>query len=518
MSAELLINSVRSDFAHRMLIRSRAPNARSTAVVCLAVVCTAAAAAAAAAGQHDSTATDSGFVLIGSEAVLPALAVGTGGAGSGGAFDEATAEEAVQAALSVGVRAVDTAWAYHNQAGVGRAARASGVAPFVISKVPGCGDVATGHVDRSRCEGDTYDRIMDDVHDLDLGRPIDLLLIHTPPDPPPGELDPCAPSNCAVIQAQWRGAERAYRAGVVRALGVAQYCPACYECLLRNATVPPAVNQLEYFAGLGPDPQGLRSYFQSNGVVVQAFSPLGAGFPPALRTAPTLRRIAAASHRTVAQVLLRWVHQRHVAVLSKSVNRAHLRQDVAALDPTWALNAEAMRAIDRLHATIDLQGRYAPSLTPWWFGAVRSLRCLARGDVRLEAAVRAARGRLSAVDEQLVAAGSELIALRRARTVHRATPSATTKGSDAAAAATMNSTDADATPTAATAAMHLGESSASLRSMWAASPREAATLARLVKLHTDRDALAESLLQRHELSSKARQLSLAKHPQGLSAT
>ena len=79
-----------------------------------------------------------------------------------------------------------------------------------------------------------------------------------------------------MIQAQWRAFEEFYHAGLTRAIGVSNFCPACLECLAAASNTTPAVNQLQFHAGVGSaDPRGLLSYNTKRGIVVQAYSPLG---------------------------------------------------------------------------------------------------------------------------------------------------------------------------------------------------------------------------------------------------
>merc|ERR1719277_800176 len=81
--------------------------------------------------------------------------------------------------------------------------------------------------------------------------------------------------SCSAVRDQWAALEEFYNASKARAIGVSNYCPSCFACLDGNATVYPMVNQVGYHIGMGPDPSGFRSFADSKGVVLQAYSPLG---------------------------------------------------------------------------------------------------------------------------------------------------------------------------------------------------------------------------------------------------
>ena len=69
-----------------------------------------------------------------------------------------------------------------------------------------------------------------------------------------------------------------YKQGKAKAIGVSNYCVSCFDCLLNQpgVTVVPAVNQVQYHVGMGDDPHGLLSFCAKKGIVIQAYSPVGA--------------------------------------------------------------------------------------------------------------------------------------------------------------------------------------------------------------------------------------------------
>lgn len=264
-------------------------------------------------------------------------------------YSEAEAEASVRAALNVGMVAIDTAYDYENQRGVARALRdAKRSDYFIITKVPGCG---IQNVSAQRCEDDTAARIADDLAQLDLPV-LDLVLIHFPPCLSSNKMDcmtkknSCTiPGSCDAVKAQWKAMTAAYKAKKVRAIGVSNYCKACLACLA-DAEVKPMVNQVHYQVGMGKDPQGVKSCASSQGMVLQAWSPLGMGGHGSeeVLKGPLTTAIAQKHGKTAAQVALKWITSNGVAVAMKSSNEAHLKENLDLFD--FELDAQDMVQLD----------------------------------------------------------------------------------------------------------------------------------------------------------------------------
>merc|ERR1712139_2527 len=99
------------------------------------------------------------------------------------------------------------------------------------------------------------------------------------------------------------------------------------RCIAETATVTPAVNQVKFHVGMGPDPIGLKSYCDSKGIVTQAYSPLGDGSSE-LITGPLVTGIGKSHNMTGAQVSLRWLIESGIPVSTKSTKESHLREDL----------------------------------------------------------------------------------------------------------------------------------------------------------------------------------------------
>jgi hypothetical protein len=104
-----------------------------------------------------------------------------------------------------------------------------------------------------------------------------------------------------------------------KTIGVSNYCPSTFECLLEKATVVPAVNQVQYHIGMGTDPIGLISYCKSKNITLQAYSPLGDG-KGELITGELVTGIGKNHGKSGAQVSLRWVAQHGVPLSTKASN------------------------------------------------------------------------------------------------------------------------------------------------------------------------------------------------------
>jgi 2,5-diketo-D-gluconate reductase A len=216
---------------------------------------------------------------------------------------------AVETALRVGYRHIDTAQMYRNESGVGEAIAASGLdrgEVFITSKL----NNAAHRPDdcRSAFEG-TLKALGTDY--------IDLFLIHWPlPTLYGGDF----------VQT-WRTLEEFYREGRARSIGVSNFTPHQLGRLRAETEIRPAVNQVEihpYFTN-----EQTRAYARDNEIATEAYSPIAQG---AVLTDPTVEAIARQVDRTPAQVVLRWHVQRGDIVIPKSQTEARVRENFALFD------------------------------------------------------------------------------------------------------------------------------------------------------------------------------------------
>ena len=206
-------------------------------------------------------------------------------------------EQAVATALDLGFRHIDTAMIYRNEEGVGRAVAASGIDRseiFVTTKV--------WNSDQG------YEPTLAAI-DASLGRLgmdyVDLYLVHWP-----------KPEHTVET---WRAMEEIQAAGKARAIGVSNFLTHHLDLLLEHATVVPSINQIQFHPHLqSPD---LVDYCNVRGIVIEAWGPLKQGL---IMDDQELSAIAATHGVTVPQVVLRWMIQRGVVVIPKSVTASRI--------------------------------------------------------------------------------------------------------------------------------------------------------------------------------------------------
>ncbi len=253
----------------------------------------------------------------------------------------AECERCVSDALSVGYRMIDTAQAYHNEEGVGAAVKKSGIARdelFLVSKVwiSNYGfDKAKASIDESlRKLGTDY---------------IDLMLLHQP--------------FCDRYGA-YRALEAAYKEGKVRAIGVSNFYPDHFIDLASNVEIVPAVNQVEtHVFDQQIEAQG---YMKEFGTHMMAWAPLAEGRNNFF-TNPVLEAIGKKYGKSVAQVALRWLIQRDVIIIPKSVHVERMQQNLDIFD--FELSQEDMTAIAALDTKQSLFfNHHAPEVVKMFMG------------------------------------------------------------------------------------------------------------------------------------------------------
>ncbi|GAA4894340.1 diketogulonate reductase-like aldo/keto reductase [Stackebrandtia albiflava] len=218
--------------------------------------------------------------------------------------------DAVARALSVGYRAVDTAGAYGNEAGVGRAIAASGLDRgdvFITTKLA---NPHQGYENTMRAFEKSLQELGTDY--------VDLYLIHWP-----------MPARDLYTDT-WRAFERLYRDGHAKAIGVSNFEIAQLDRLANECTVTPAVNQIELHPHLVQDE--LRRYHAAHDIATEAWSPLGQGGD--LLQDPVISRIAAGHGKTPAQVVIRWHLQLGNITIPKSVTPSRIAENFDVFDFT----------------------------------------------------------------------------------------------------------------------------------------------------------------------------------------
>lgn len=253
--------------------------------------------------------------------------------------DPSITERCVLDALSVGYRSLDTAQYYENEAMVGAAVRASGIPRdeiFITSKLA-----------LSRA---TYERAKENVKGSLLRMKLDyldLMLIHWPM------------GNDSEI---WAAFEDLVKEGYLRSIGVSNFYPATFDNLVRNASVIPAVNQIETHVFYQQRP--MMEKMAKAGTIVESWGPLAEGLN-GIFSHPVLTEVGAAHGKTAAQVALRFLTQQGIIVIPKSVHKERMIQNLNTLD--FSLTEDEMTAVRSLDTGHNLEGwpsdalRYNPN-------------------------------------------------------------------------------------------------------------------------------------------------------------
>ena len=229
-------------------------------------------------------------------------------------------ERAVSDAVEAGYRMFDTAASYFNEGQVGNAIRQSGVRreDFFITTKLWVQDYE--YEDALRA----FDKSLK-LLGLDY---IDLYLLHKP---------------YGNYYAAWRACERLYKEGLVRAIGVTSFSNERLQDLFLHNEVKPAVNQLETHPFF--QQQAANVFLQKEAIQHEAWAPFAEG-QNGIWDNPVLKAIAERHGRTVGQVVLRWLNQRGVVVIPKTVHKERMTENLNILD--FTLTEKEMEAIATL--------------------------------------------------------------------------------------------------------------------------------------------------------------------------
>ncbi|PHH82329.1 hypothetical protein CDD83_3298 [Cordyceps sp. RAO-2017] len=234
-------------------------------------------------------------------------------------------EDAVTAALDAGYRHIDSAARYANEEACGRAIRRwlertgtprSDV--YICSKL----------WDSDHGYEATFNALCSSLDKFGLDY-LDLYLIHSPADDEQKRLD------------SWRALETAQRLGKVRSIGVSNFGAAHIQNLVDNATVVPAVNQVEVHPFC--QREALVELCNRHGIKIEAYSPLARGNK---LEDPTINAIAAKYSKTPAQILLNWNAARGNVVLPKSLTASRIQSNLNSFD--FQMSSEDIATIDAL--------------------------------------------------------------------------------------------------------------------------------------------------------------------------
>lgn len=234
--------------------------------------------------------------------------------------DAKECEKAVLEAIESGYRLIDTAASYMNETAVGNAIKKSGIPreEFFITTKIWVQDIG-------------YEKTMKafekSLHKLQLEY-LDLYLIHQP---------------YGDIFGSWRAMQELVQQGKIRAIGVANFHPDRVMDLIVNSGFAPAVNQIETHPFL--QQTGAQQFLEENNVQIQSWGPFAEGKNNIFQN-EVLLSIGVKYNKSVAQVVLRWLTQRGVVVIPKSVKKERMQENFNIFD--FQLSDEDMQAIAAL--------------------------------------------------------------------------------------------------------------------------------------------------------------------------
>ncbi len=239
-----------------------------------------------------------------------------------------TCKNAVATAIETGYRMIDTAEAYGNEKEVGEGIRQSGIDRkelFLVTKV------------NFKSYENAEQTVLQSLANLQTDY-IDLLLLHWP---------------FANYYAAWRVLEKLHAEGKIRAIGVSNFEPDQLLDLIAYNKVIPAVNQIE--TNLYCQRNTERSWMDKKQVAHMAYAPLGQGNRNEMFQEPAVLALAEKYDKTPAQVLLRFLTQKGVAVIPRSTQPAHIKDNFDLFD--FTLTADEMAQLSALDKKEPLIGK-----------------------------------------------------------------------------------------------------------------------------------------------------------------
>lgn len=252
--------------------------------------------------------------------------------------DLAECERSVVDAIETGYRLIDTAASYMNEEAVGNAIKRSGIKReelFITTKV---WIQSNGYEGTKKAFENSLKRLQLDY--------LDLYLIHQP---------------FGDVYGEWKAMQDLYKEGRVRAIGVSNFQPDRLIDLIVHNEIVPAVNQIETH----PFHQQIETqkFLQENNVQIQSWGPFAEGKNDVFHN-ELLLSIAQQYNKTIAQVILRWLTQRGVVVIPKSVRKERMEENFNSLD--FELSIEDMKAIKTLDTkTSSFFDHRDPAMVQW---------------------------------------------------------------------------------------------------------------------------------------------------------
>jgi len=252
--------------------------------------------------------------------------------------DLAECERSVVDAIETGYRLIDTAQSYMNEDAVGKAIKRSGVPRedlFITTKL---------WINADGCNG-AKKAFENSLKKLQLDY-LDLYLIHQP---------------FGDVYGEWRTMQELYKAGKIRAIGVSNFQPDRLMDLIVNNEIVPAINQVETHPF--HQQNEAQQFMIDNHVQIESWGPFAEGKNNLFRN-ELLQSIGDKYNKSIAQVVLRWLTQRGVIAIPKSVRKERMAENLNSLD--FELSSEDMAAIKTLDSkTSSFFDHRDPKMVKW---------------------------------------------------------------------------------------------------------------------------------------------------------
>ena len=237
---------------------------------------------------------------------------------------------AMEQAIDIGYRMIDTAIMYCNEKEVGQAIRNSGIDRSEM--------FVTDKINRQYASYEKTKKAVDHCLEETGLDYIDLILVHEPYE---------------TYKDMYRALEEAYEAGKVRAIGVSNLNRRLYDSLRKDCNIIPAVNQVECHVYY---PQLIyRKYMEDQGTLMQSWAPFTEG-KKKIFDEPVLKEVASAHGKTASQIALKYLLNYGIPVLPKSSKAAHLKENIDLFD--FELEEEELSMIEELDGRKSLFGWY----------------------------------------------------------------------------------------------------------------------------------------------------------------
>jgi len=257
--------------------------------------------------------------------------------------DPKECEQSVIDAIQAGYRLIDTAASYMNEEAVGRAIRNSGVNRSELFITTKLWVQDAGYENTKKSFQKSLDKLQLDY--------IDLYLIHQP---------------FGDVHGSWRALEELYKAGKARAIGVSNFQPDRVMDIIMFNEIVPAVNQVETH----PFNQQIdnQKFLVENNVQIESWGPFAEGKNNLFQN-ELLGSIAMRYNKSIAQVVLRWLTQRDIVVIPKSVRKERIIENFNIFD--FELSAEDMEAIVSLDTKTSLFFSHRDPEIIKWMGSLK---------------------------------------------------------------------------------------------------------------------------------------------------